>query len=191
MDFSNHFERWIALFIIFSISIGIVYLSSFAGNHLKTSKQRFLGVPIFGGILGFIWLVISGQVLLFISKGVISGVEQGDWIIVLRLFGFGESLLRGHIYSIITTNFSHLSLLISSSSYTWAFFPSYLIWFYRWLLWKFDNKPTGIPKRYAPKIYKNCVSMFWFYNHFCRILYCCFVPGRDFGWRLDDLGIRY
>ena len=120
-------EVWIALSLNGLIAFGILVVISFAvarGNH---TKRKILSCSIIGACISTIWIIITAQVLLFLSQGVIAGTEQGNWIFVLRLFGFSQSLIGEPVYSNVMQSIYRFAP--KSHSFNLIFLPSYVLVF--------------------------------------------------------------
>ena len=113
-------EVWIALSLNSLIAIGILVGISFA-----LGKRNIFFYSLIGALACTIWVIITAQFLLSISQGVVSGTEQGNWIFVLRLFGFSKSLFSESLYSSVMESMYRFT----PKSFSFHFLPSYVLAF--------------------------------------------------------------
>ncbi len=112
-------EVWIAFSLNGVIAIGVLVAKR---NH---AKRTILSYSIIGAFICTIWVIVTAQFLLSLSQVVVAGTEQGNWIFVLRLFGFSKSLFSESLYS----NVMESMYRFAPKSSPFYFLPSYVLAF--------------------------------------------------------------
>ena len=118
-------EVWVVLSLNGAIAFVILVVISFALAKRNFTKRNTFSYSIIGAFACTIWVIITAQFLLSLSQGVITGTEQGNWIFVLRLFGFSKSLFSESLY----LNVMESMYRFAPKSFPFYFLPSYVLAF--------------------------------------------------------------
>ena len=118
-------EVWIALSLNGAIAISILVMISLSLAKKNFPKMSIFSYSIIGAFACTIWVIITAQFLLSLSQGIVTGIEQGSWIFVLRLFGFSKSLFSESLYS----NVMESMYRFAPKSFPFYFLPSYVLAF--------------------------------------------------------------
>ena len=128
-----HFEVWIVIIVNYLVATTLLILIAFILKKTDCSKQSVFYASIAGGLLGLMWLVATGQFLLFLAKDINAGVGQGNWIFILRFAG-GSRELFGHasstIFKVISYFYFATPNFLQLNPFVWALTPSYIFVFF-------------------------------------------------------------